>query len=51
MKAPPPPAEDGTVAVGYTALRAFGFVMLVLMLASIVYSLWIALVNWSEIRV
>jgi hypothetical protein len=51
MNSPPPPAEGGTVALGYTALRIFGYVMLVLMLASIVYSGWIALANWGEIRV
>ena len=51
MNAPLPPADDGTVAAGYTALRVFGFLMLLLMLVSIVYACWIALANWGEIRV
>jgi hypothetical protein len=51
MSSSPPPADDGTVALGYRALRIFGFVMLLLMLASIIYSSWIALANWGDIRV
>ena len=51
MNAPLPPAEDGTVAFGYSAVRIFGFVILLLMLAGIVYASWIALANWGEIRV
>jgi hypothetical protein len=51
MNSTPPHAEDSTVALGYTALRIFGFIMLVLMLASIFYSAWIALANWGEISV
>jgi hypothetical protein len=51
MNSSVPPAEGGTVALGYVALRIFGFVMLLLMLASIIYSGFIAIANWGEIRV
>lgn len=35
----------------YTALRAFGFVVLALMLVAITYAGWIAIENWGSIRV
>ena len=45
--APPPKA----VSALYGALRALGYVMLLLILISILYSGWIAITNWGEIRV
>ena len=45
------PSEEGSSSVLYQLLRGFGFLVLVLMLASIVYSGWIAIENWDEINV
>lgn len=43
--------EEGTAVPLYVALRTFGLVVLALMLASVGYSVWIALENWSAIGV
>ena len=43
--------EGGGVGTLYTALRIFGVVVLILMLVSILYSGWIAIVNWNSISV
>lgn len=40
-----------TVGVFYNALRALGLVMLLLIMLSIVYAGWIAIVNWGDISV
>lgn len=40
-----------TVDVFYNALRALGLVMLLLIVLSIVYAGWIAIVNWGDINV
>ena len=47
------PAASGerTSSPLYAVLRIAGLVVLVLMLVSIVYSLWIALENWHVIGV
>ncbi len=47
----PPSSERETSDPFYAALRIFGFVVLALMLVSIAYSGWIALVNWGDIGV
>ena len=46
-----PPQEAGLPGTLYTALRVFGLVVLTLMLVSILYSGWIAIENWGDIRV
>ncbi|MEP0546915.1 MAG: hypothetical protein ABJF88_08285 [Rhodothermales bacterium] len=46
-----PAVPDPASSLLYTALRALGLVVLVLMLLSIVYSGWIALENWGDIGV
>jgi len=53
MNAPSPTAAaaDGAVARAHTILRGLGFLMLLLMLVSIGYSVWIALSNWGTIGV
>lgn len=50
---PPGPAasEEDARAPFYTALRAFGLVVLALMLVAITYAGWIAIENWGSIRV
>jgi len=50
---PATPAESslGTTPALFTALRVFGLVVLVLMLASIVYAGWIVLENGGSIGV
>ncbi len=45
-----PPTETPTPPL-FTALRALGALVLVLMLASIGYAGWIALQNWGSISV
>ena len=44
------PGKD-TVGVFFNALRALGLVMLLLIVLSIVYAGWIAIVNWGDISV
>lgn len=46
-----PPGEGGKSGALFSALRIFGAVVLLLMLVSIVYSGWIAIVNWNSISV
>lgn len=43
-------ATGGSSAV-YTILRLVGFLALALMIATIVYAGWIAIENWTTIRV
>ncbi|MEO6446073.1 MAG: hypothetical protein ABIZ91_17940 [Gemmatimonadaceae bacterium] len=49
------PGQDGsgkdTIGVFFTALRGLGFVMMLLMLLSIAYASWIAILNWDHIKV
>jgi hypothetical protein len=44
-------SEERNVSLLYTSLRVFGLLVLVLMLASIAYSVWITLENWTVIGV
>jgi hypothetical protein len=44
-------SEERNVSLLYTSLRVFGLFVLVLMLASIAYSAWITLENWTVIGV
>ncbi|HSK20928.1 MAG TPA: hypothetical protein VK912_17365 [Longimicrobiales bacterium] len=44
-------SRKDTVGVFYNALRGLGLVMLLLILLSIVYAGWIAIVNWGDISV
>lgn len=46
-----PTPETGAPGTLFTALRALGLVVLALMLASILYSAWIAVANWGSISV
>lgn len=48
---PPGDQSGGTEARFHLLLRGLGFLMLLLMLASIIYSIWIALANWGAISV
>lgn len=43
--------EAGFSGTLYKALRVFGIVVLALMLVAILYSGWIAFLNWGAIRV
>ncbi len=40
-----------TIGVFFTALRGLGYVMLLLILLSIAYASWIAILNWDQIKV
>ena len=46
-----PMQENRTVSTLYGSLRAFGWVVLVLMVASIVYIGWVSVSQWSGIGV
>lgn len=46
-------AGSGKDAMGvfFSALRGLGYVMLLLMLLSGAYAIWIAILNWGSIKV
>lgn len=43
--------NEERVSKAHTALRIFGYVVLLLMLVAIVYVIWISIINWSSIGV
>ena len=43
--------EERSVTVLYASLRAFGLLVLALMLVTIAYSAWITVENWAAIGV
>lgn len=47
---PSPPAAGGVNPL-FVVFRVFAFVVLISMLATMIYSGWVALENWGAIRV
>ena len=43
--------RTSVVANSFVALRGLGFVMLLLIVVSIAYASWIAILNWGQITV
>ena len=51
MIAPPTSPTDRRSATTHMALKIFGYVVLLLIAISILYSIWIAISNWNHIGV